>query len=163
MRGIIVAFTLLANCGTSNKSNSKESLNTQYKDTVLYERIISIPANSEVSYLDHLYEVRFNGVNIDIREGAISLNALNNELSQISIIEDTTTEYKRIYYGHTANLKLYYLVERRLEPYTIMAKGLYGYTSMTCELDDMDVEKNQDRVVQHIFETYLNRTKQTRY
>lgn len=158
-----VLSLLITSCSMRDTKDSDSSA-IQYMDTAIFNRIFSIPNNSTVTLRDYYwYNIEFDEINIKLREGAIPIEELEHELSLVVIHLDTMTEYKKIYYGYSEDNKLFYVAERKLKANTLIGKGLYGYMTMTCELDDIDLEQRKDRIVRRIFATYLARLKRTPY
>lgn len=162
MRAVILVLAVVFT--SCNHFGVKKNIidNVKFNSVKIINRKFFVPEYSKVDDLGDRYQISFNDMSIIINEGTMLSSRIDELLSLIEIKFDTTTQFKKIYYGIAKNKKLYLLMERGLDKNTILAAGYYPFMTMSCKIE-RGATPHSIRLVEKVFESYLTTTKQTPY
>lgn len=162
MRAVIIILSVVFTSCNHFGVKKKNIDDTKFSSVEIINRKFSLPEYSKVDDLGDRYQISFDNMSIYINEGTMLPSRIDELLSLIEIKFDTTTQFKKIYYGISMDKKMYFLMERGLDKNTILAAGYYPFMTMSCKIE-RGATPHSIRLVEKIFESYLTTTKQTPY
>ena len=160
-KGFFACVMLLCcQCSATTDTHSQTPKEPTKEINILHRTFV-VPSSSVLIDLGSRYEIDWNKMELFVDEGAMSPEKVARLMAGYDAKFDTTTQFKRVFYGKNEDRHSSFLIETSLEKDTILSPGFYLYTSLTC--DPGSASLSDEQAIDDIFSAYIRRTVRTDY